>query len=404
MAEIDRRGVFGETGYGCVANLLADVTNVTKREALKRANRANAMFPGVGISGAEVPALAPLAGDALAAGALGVEHVDQIHKTMVEIPGDVPEEARDHVERTLVDLAKKASPHEVGRAGDHALARLDPDGSEPVDNELAHPERELRLGWRRDGRLGFAGTLDAETGMLFERLLSPLSKPTPSHEGERDGRSPGEQRGVSQRDARTADERRGDGFAELLELVHRSCAMPSEKGDRPTVVVTLDLHALVDNLPATTAAGQPLSAGQVRRLACDSNVIPAVLGADSEVLDLGRQERLVSRGQRRALNLRDKGCIKCGRPPQWCQAHHIEHWIDGGPQIWTTCVCCAANVTDSSTTPAGKYKSPNTAPRNVSNLNGSPSSHNSRRGTPARRVLRASQPSEFNQNSSGKSE
>ncbi|MBO0759284.1 MAG: HNH endonuclease, partial [Bradyrhizobiaceae bacterium] len=46
--------------------------------------------------------------------------------------------------------------------------------------------------------------------------------------------------------------------------------------------------------------------------------------------------------QRRALNLRDKGCIKCGRPPQWCQAHHIQHWIDGGPtNLDNLCLLCS---------------------------------------------------------------
>jgi hypothetical protein len=48
-------------------------------------------------------------------------------------------------------------------------------------------------------------------------------------------------------------------------------------------------------------------------------------------LDVGMEERFVNRAMRRALNARDKGCVVCGAPPIMCDAHHLIHWIDGGP-------------------------------------------------------------------------
>ncbi|WP_460653549.1 HNH endonuclease signature motif containing protein [Kribbella endophytica] len=33
---------------------------------------------------------------------------------------------------------------------------------------------------------------------------------------------------------------------------------------------------------------------------------------------------------RRALNVRDQGCIVCAAPPAMCEAHHVVHWADGG--------------------------------------------------------------------------
>jgi hypothetical protein len=75
-----------------------------------------------------------------------------------------------------------------------------------------------------------------------------------------------------------------------------------------------------------------ISPTQAWRLACDAKILPAVLGGDGAVLDLGRTRRLFDGPLRRALVLRDGGCAfpQCDRPPRWCHAHHLTHWVDGG--------------------------------------------------------------------------
>ncbi|QNE19600.1 DUF222 domain-containing protein [Kribbella qitaiheensis] len=77
--------------------------------------------------------------------------------------------------------------------------------------------------------------------------------------------------------------------------------------------------------------GDNLSAAAVRRLACDSGVLPVVLGSNSQPLDVGMTKRFVTAPIRNALIARDKGCIICNAPPIMCDAHHLAHWIDGGP-------------------------------------------------------------------------
>ncbi|MGW7684159.1 DUF222 domain-containing protein [Kribbella sp. NPDC054772] len=83
-------------------------------------------------------------------------------------------------------------------------------------------------------------------------------------------------------------------------------------GAKANITVTIDL----EDLKAATAGavgdlvyGDGLSAAAIRRLACDANIIPLVLGSNSEPLDVGRSERLVTRSMRKALNARDKGCV-----------------------------------------------------------------------------------------------
>ncbi|MFI5697881.1 DUF222 domain-containing protein [Kribbella sp. NPDC051586] len=104
-------------------------------------------------------------------------------------------------------------------------------------------------------------------------------------------------------------------------------------GAKANITVTIDLQDLKSaaaDAIGDTVYGDGLSAAAIRRLACDAKIIPLVLGTNSEPLDVGRAERLVTRAMRRALNTRDKGCVVCGAPPIQCDAHHLTSWIDGG--------------------------------------------------------------------------
>ncbi len=55
-----------------------------------------------------------------------------------------------------------------------------------------------------------------------------------------------------------------------------------------------------------------------------------MLGSDSQPFDVGTTVRLATGPIRKALITRDKGCVCCGAPPIYCDAHHIISWIDGG--------------------------------------------------------------------------
>jgi HNH endonuclease len=73
--------------------------------------------------------------------------------------------------------------------------------------------------------------------------------------------------------------------------------------------------------------------GLVARLRAAATLLPPVLGGSpSQPLEVGRASRVVSAAQRAALVVRDGGCAVtgCDRPPPWCEAHHLRHWLDGG--------------------------------------------------------------------------
>ncbi|GAA5103504.1 HNH endonuclease [Haloechinothrix salitolerans] len=343
LAEMHSRGVFATYGYGSLAVLQRDLLRISATEAKKRVQRAQSLHPTCEGTH-EKAAVAPLTADAAAEGVLNPGHVDAISEVMAVLPAEVDDTDRAGYEKTLIDLARQATPVLVRRAGRHILALLDPDGREPNDDELAEPERELLWSWTRHNRLKLRGTLDAESGQLLEAMLSALAKPKPHVDGTPDQRSTGQ--------------RHGDAFAELLDYTQRASERPTEAGETPVVTVSMNLDQLLrrDHHPDHSPAAQdlfastptlnwecPITAEQARRLACDSRIVPAVLGSSGEILDLGREARTATRAQRRALAARDGGCVMCSRTVRWCQVHHMLPWHDGGPSdIDNLCLLCSA--------------------------------------------------------------
>ena len=143
--------------------------------------------------------------------------------------------------------------------------------------------------------------------------------------------------GVQVRSAVPYGHRAARAFCQFLERVDPT-RLPVHGGDATTLVVTMTLDALRSELGAATL-GTPapdgadrITATQARRLACNAQIIPAVLNGVGEVLDLGRAQRLFSRAQRKALLIRDSTCRAegCDIPGTWSEAHHLVPWSHGG--------------------------------------------------------------------------
>ena len=79
------------------------------------------------------------------------------------------------------------------------------------------------------------------------------------------------------------------------------------------------------------AGGLHLGREAARRVACDAGLVVLCHAADGQVLDVGRRSRTVPSAMRRALLSRDRGqCQFPGCESRHCDAHHVEHWADGG--------------------------------------------------------------------------
>jgi hypothetical protein len=100
--------------------------------------------------------------------------------------------------------------------------------------------------------------------------------------------------------------------------------------DRHVLAIGRTLMSLVGAERALERDETVLRALSSLRLSPQENV---VLGSQSQPLDVGRTKRLVTPALLAAIWARDRGCTYpgCGRPPQWTDAHHVKHWIEGGP-------------------------------------------------------------------------
>jgi hypothetical protein len=190
-----------------------------------------------------------------------------------------------------------------------------------LEDEEARADRATFLVWGRRGD----GTTDLElrvADVVADRLFTFLEAFAAPRQSGPDDRRP-------------YDQRMGQAFGAFLESVDPD-RLPLHGGDAPTVIVTVDLEGLRESLGAPGVAllgDEPITAAHARRLACTATILPAVLGGDSQVLDLGRARRLFTPAQRKALAVRDRTCRAegCDIPAAWCEAHHSARpWSRGG--------------------------------------------------------------------------
>jgi hypothetical protein len=319
VAEMESADIARLAGYRTLPLFLRATQRLSARQAARMVAHAEQTAQRLTPTGHRQPAALPAVREALAEGVLDGEHVQVIIDALKDLPPCADAAARELVETTLVAEARSNEPGYVREVGKALLDRIDQDGPEPRAEDLAEPVNLLRYSRSRNGRMKLTADLDPETGELLDALLSPLSKPQPI--------SP------SIPDPRSAAQRLGDAFCDVIRLAAAAEAGPSEGGHRPTIIVTFPYEKLAANTghAAMELAGS-LPAAAVRRAACDCGIIPAILDSNGVPLDLGRANRTVTPDLRRALILRDKGCAMpgCTHRPRWCEAHHILSWLDLG--------------------------------------------------------------------------
>jgi hypothetical protein len=383
LAVVDARGAAGAE-HGIAA--------LSTAGWLRAALRMSAAGAGRAVRTARALHRGPLKGTAraLARGQVSVEHATVLAEVTAELPAARVAEA----EGVLVDAARRLDPGRLRRLTSHLRGVLDPDGAEQR-GRARWERRGLWLSATVDGMVAVDGLLDPEASETVRSALLPLARPTGPDDGRsaaqrradglaelarwglQAGRLPRAgglrpQVTVTVELASLLAERGGPGgtggWGGVLpgESVRRLCCdatvtraivhrPPAYTGQAVTNLGhaghatghpgTSGAHAGHATSPPGThgghAAGHPGSSGAgtshddgglAGRLRSAVALLPAPLGAPTQLLDLGRATRVVGPALRRALTVRDGGCVAagCDRPAPWTDAHHLVHWLDGG--------------------------------------------------------------------------
>ncbi|MGN6742364.1 MAG: DUF222 domain-containing protein, partial [Amnibacterium sp.] len=153
------------------ADLLARRLRIGRFEAKRRTALGLRVRSRLTLAGEEVPGRWPAVGEALAAGALGVEAARVIVEALGAVARRVRPEELEAAERQLVANAAEVGPDLLREQLGAWLAYLDPDGAKPAEEE-AHVNRGLRVG--REGKDGITTTTLKTAGEATALLRAVL--------------------------------------------------------------------------------------------------------------------------------------------------------------------------------------------------------------------------------------
>jgi hypothetical protein len=342
--ELGDAGLSYRFGHRTGAQLLERLTRASASDVARRVTLGRVTRPRADLSGHVRAPERPAIAAALMESRIGADVALAIHRSLHQAePARPSEEAVAGAEEELVASAEQNTADYVRAEARIWRDYLDPDGVEPRE-DLSHENREVRLGRERNGLTPISGALDAEATSLLKaaiaQALAPDAQPRFLDETDRVA-------GTSTRevadgtiieelaDPRSREQRQHDVLKGLLLAGMRTSGL--EPGElRPVVTVmattTLEELASATGLGWLTDTEEPVSGATIAQLACDSGFRISLLDPQGSPLDEGRRLRLFSAAQRRALAVRDGGCVwpGCGAPASWCQAHHIVPWSRGG--------------------------------------------------------------------------
>ena len=339
-----------DDGYRTAAEFLRARLRISIGEARRRLALAADVVPQTGMAGQQIPARREVLADALASALVPSRSATIISTALDTVRQLTDEDTITRMEHALTTTAMESDPDFVTKMTKRWTDVIDQDGTEPSEEVL----RQLQGAFlRRRRRHGLHHLEIFATAEQYETLTTAMNTATnPRLTTGSKPTGPEHRPGKPDLDRRSRAQKLLNGLVGACALAMTTGKLPSNGGLRPQLTVTIDHRDLFEQLthnsrPSdhgnTGAALNPLSTGTatftgpihpntIRKIACDADIIPVLLGSDSRVLDIGRTTRIFPPHIRKAITARDGGCAfpDCTIPAPWCEAHHTTYWSNGG--------------------------------------------------------------------------
>ncbi|WP_121253570.1 HNH endonuclease signature motif containing protein [Nocardioides ferulae] len=279
----------------------------------------------------------PTLAAAWATGGVNRNQVTVIARALDELPRRLGAEVIAAAEAELVRLAGFHNPRDLRILGRRILDVVAPDIADDeerkrLEDEERHARAKTRLVFKPlgDGRTRIVADIPDAVAAIFKTALHAHTSPRLDHHREVADGLPRLDPDTGERIPH--DQLLGLAFCALVEHIPTD-KLPTQGRTPVKIVATIDHDKLRDDLGAAgLSTGDQISISQLRRLACEHSLLPAVLDGDGQVLDLGRSQRLFTGPQRIAMGLAHHQCQArgCTVPAAWCEARHKNPWVKGG--------------------------------------------------------------------------
>jgi hypothetical protein len=327
--ELGVEGLARKQGFHNPVRLVAASTGASSSDAAKLIAVGAATAPRQSFSGVPAPARHPHVAAELQAGRISIDAASVITSMLDRVAHRADPAIAGRVEANLAERATSATLDLLVRMTKEAEAQLDQEGAELRD-EQRWQERSLTMREDVGGMVHLHARLDPETAAPIKTAIDAIVSHSlrAQRGGEREAHA-----APTIDDDRSIPQRQADALAAICRHA-LGCGETITPLAAVTIVARIDLEALESGLGVAQIDGidQPISAGTLRCMAADAEIIPAVFGSGSLPLDLGRRSRFFTKAQRLALAERDGGCAGCGQNITYAEAHHIRWWErDTGP-------------------------------------------------------------------------